>query len=222
MVVLGLGQIIARCMSPLSAQVLGGVNNGEEDSAAARKAASNMTLGNICLLVNTLAMACYYIQAKRLVAKYAPVQVAAWAYLVAATMMGSAALAFTTRADWNFPNALIMPLLYWITVCSIFGYYVVTWAMRHLPASQVAAFQCLQPFLGSLLAFAVLHEKLSWWDLGAVGVVAGLFLVSMDTKREAQVRSAVSRLRMMMTSRSSSSIILPRDSSPLIKVQAIA
>jgi drug/metabolite transporter (DMT)-like permease len=47
---------------------------------------------------------------------------------------------------------------------------------------QVAAFQCLQPFMGTLLAFLVLGEQPSAWDLGAIGVVAGLILVVRDPK----------------------------------------
>ena len=45
---------------------------------------------------------------------------------------------------------------------------------------QVASFQCLQPFVGTLLAFAVLGEEPSVWDLGAVGVLVGLVLVVSD------------------------------------------
>lgn len=149
-------------------------------------------VGNFCLVVNAMAMAAYYILAKKLVARYSPIQVAAWAYMVAASLMGCAALIFTTHSDWNFPHALVLPLLYWIFVCSVGGYFVVTWAMKHLPASQVAAFQCLQPFLGSILAFLVLQEQLSWWDLGAIGVVAGLFLVTLETKYEALSKASLS------------------------------
>lgn len=47
---------------------------------------------------------------------------------------------------------------------------------------QVAAFQCLQPFIGTLLAFLVLRERPSAWDLGALPIVAGLVLVSTDRK----------------------------------------
>ena len=47
-------------------------------------------------------------------------------------------------------------------------------------AMQVAAFQCLQPFVGSVLAFAVLGEEPSIWDLGAIGVIFGLILVAKD------------------------------------------
>lgn len=53
--------------------------------------------------------------------------------------MSLAAAAFTTPADWHFPRAMVAPLIYWIIVCSVAGYYAVTWAMRHLPASQVCA-----------------------------------------------------------------------------------
>ena len=51
---------------------------------------------------------------------------------------------------------------------------------------QVAAFQCLQPFMGTLLAFLVLGEQPSVWDLGAVGVVAGLVLVVREPKGDTQ------------------------------------
>jgi len=51
--------------------------------------------------------------------------------------MAIAALTYTTAADWHFPHAMILPLIYWVLVCSVAGYYAVTWAMRHLPASQV-------------------------------------------------------------------------------------
>jgi len=169
--------------------VLGSVPSASNTAGNLEDARQNVYLGNFCLLTNTIAMACYYILAKKLVARYSPIQVAAWAYMVAASLMGIAALVFTSHKDWMFPHVLILPLLYWVFVCSVGGYLIVTWAMKHLPASQVAAFQCLQPFLGSLLAFLVLREHLSWWDLGAIGVVAGLMLVSVDAKYETMMAS---------------------------------
>ena len=53
---------------------------------------------------------------------------------------------------------------------------------RHLSDLQVASFQCLQPFVGTLLAFAILGEQPSVWDLGAIGVIAGLVTVAYDRK----------------------------------------
>lgn len=66
---------------------------------------------------------------------------------------------------------------------------------------QVASFQCLQPFVGTLLAFLVLGEEPSIWDLGAVGVVAGLVLVAFDRKDESAPFSnlVVSRMKKIMS-----------------------
>jgi hypothetical protein len=52
--------------------------------------------------------------------------------------MGMTAMVFTTEKDWHFPRALVVPLIYWILVCSVGGYFIVTWAIRHLPASQAS------------------------------------------------------------------------------------
>ena len=59
---------------------------------------------------------------------------------------------------------------------------------------QVAAFQCLQPFMGTVLAFLILGEQPSIWDLGAIGVVAGLVLVVREPKGEATGSPFTSRV----------------------------
>ena len=56
-----------------------------------------------------------------------------------------------------------------------------------------AAFQCLQPFVGTILAFAILGEEPSLWDLGAVGVIAGLITVAYD--RKDQSHPIINRMR---------------------------
>ena len=96
-----------------------------------------LMLGNMCLLANTAAMAVYFITAKQLVAKYPPMCVAAWAYVTAAVCMGASAATFVDQNHWQMPSIMWGPLAYWIVVCSIIGYYVVTWATQYLPASQV-------------------------------------------------------------------------------------
>lgn len=156
--------------------VVGGSQGSHHSSAES----THMVLGNLCLLGNTLAMAVYYLSAKQLVQRYSAMCVAAWAYITAAACMGLTAALFVPLPLWTVPSALFGPLAYWVIICSVLGYYVVTWAMQHLAASQVAAFQCVQPFFGTLLAFLVLGEEPSLWDLGAVGVIGGLALVSLD------------------------------------------
>ena len=63
-----------------------------------------LLLGNVCLLLNTLAMAVYYLCVKQLVQKYPALCVAAWAYIVAALCMGlTAAFAIPTAAFQVLP-----------------------------------------------------------------------------------------------------------------------
>lgn len=192
---IGLAVVGAICM------VAGGAASASRAPGVTEAQADNMLLGDMCLLVNTVAMAVYYILSKQMVSRYPPICVAAWAYLVAASCMGLAAALFTDEADWHFPRSMVLPLIYWIFVCSVAGYYLVTWAMRHLPASQVAAFQCLQPFIGTLLAFLVLNESPTAWDLGAVGIVAGLVMVSTE-KKDLDTQAVLARIKRLLTQKS--------------------
>lgn len=114
-------------------QVIGGVSGQHQSKADGHR----LMLGNLSLLANTAAMAVYFITAKQLVVKYPPMCVAAWAYVTAAVCMGCSAAAFVDRDHWQMPSVMWGPLAYWILVCSVIGYYVVTWATQYLPASQV-------------------------------------------------------------------------------------
>ena len=78
-----------------------------------------------------------------------------------------------------------------ICVASILGYYLLTWATSVLPASQVASFQALQPLMGTVLSFLFLGERPTAWDLGGIGVISGLVLVTHDA-RDSQKQREVS------------------------------
>jgi len=186
---------------------ISGVGDNTGNADAATVTAGNQMMGDACILVNAIAMAVYYLLAKSLVQKYSAIHVAAWAYAFAATMMGLAALVWTVPGDWMFPKSMVAPLIYWIFICSVGGSLVgiirtgtthsttrlltrplhahtrthtqvVTYAMNHLPASQVASFQCLQPFVGAILAVTVLGEHVNKYDLGGLGIVVGLLMVT--------------------------------------------
>ena len=75
------------------------------------------------------------------------------------------------------------------------GYCILTWATSRIPASHVAAMQCLQPFAGTFLGWAVLEEGISWWDLGAVAILAGLACVVSDKTEPGQKAAAAAAQR---------------------------
>ena len=146
-------------------QVAGGVSGQHQTAAEGHK----MLMGNACLLANTLAMAIYFITAKQLVLKYPPMCVAAWAYITAAVCMGAAAAAFVEQKDWQLPSIMLGPLAYWVVVCSVIGYYVVTWATQYLPASQAR-------ILLQHLALSVLFDYCCWPSVLPAAFAAQLFL----------------------------------------------
>lgn len=55
-------------------------------------------------------------------------------------------------------------------------------------ASQVASFQALQPLMGTVLSFLFLGERPTAWDLGGIGVISGLALVTRDAKDSGKQR----------------------------------
>lgn len=73
---IGLAVAGAICM------VAGGAASASHAPGVTEAQADNMLLGDFCLLINTLAMAVYYVVSKQMVARYPPICVAAWAYLV--------------------------------------------------------------------------------------------------------------------------------------------
>lgn len=165
---IGLAAAGALCMVSGPAHAAGPV--------AARAAAS----GKAALAAGTVAMALFYRTTARLVRVYPPLCVAGWAYVPAAAAMGLAALASAPASAWTLAPPLRGPLLFWVAACSCYGYGATAAAARVLPASHVAAFTCLQPFLGTAGAALFLGEAVTPRDAGALGVLAGLALVARD------------------------------------------
>ena len=79
---IGLAVAGAVCM------VMGGAASASHGPGVTAEAASNMLLGDFCLLVNTAAMAVYYLLSKQMVQRYPAICVAAWAYLVGESRAG--------------------------------------------------------------------------------------------------------------------------------------
>lgn len=100
---------------------------------------SQVVVGNILLFLNTIAMALYYVFAKPVLGNYPPITVAAWGYMIAASIMGITAVFYNQffQLEWYLPQDAFGPLMYWILICSVCGYYIIAWAIANLPSTQV-------------------------------------------------------------------------------------
>lgn len=163
--------------------------------------------GNCFFFVNCLATSLYVIRSKPLLRRFPALAVTAWSYMVAALFMAVTAVALnSSRAAldflckdcggdaWRVPEAALLALAYWILFQSVGAYALMTWGNVHASASLVSAYTVLQPVTSSLLTALILASGayrncaraddddacLSMpgvGDLGAIGVVIGLYLV---------------------------------------------
>jgi len=144
------------------------------------------TIGMFVLLGNTLLMSTYYILQKPLLAKYPPITVTGWAYIVASMAMGCTSMYYIHEpSSFIISKQVIWPLAYAVGIQTIFGYCCVSWANQHAPASLVAIYNCIQPIVALILARLFFDEVFIWNDgAGMVLVVAGLVLVTWARARE--------------------------------------
>ena len=128
-------------------------------------------------MLNTIATSWFYILTARLAARYSATVINGWAYLFATGFLGVTGLSLVPPGPrWVLPRTALLPLSWWVLVCSCVGYATIVWAQRHLAPSVVSSFPCLQPFI-SFLAGAAMGERVEPKDLGAVGIILGLVLV---------------------------------------------
>lgn len=120
-------------------KVVGGLDLSDNMFNNTHELDPNILIGNFLLFFNTIMVAIYYIYAKPILTNYPPMLVTAWAYVSAAFFMGITACLknYNHRNNWILPANAIGPLLFWIFICSVIGYYVIFWSITILPSSQV-------------------------------------------------------------------------------------
>jgi drug/metabolite transporter (DMT)-like permease len=105
--------------------------------------------------------------------RYEPVTTAVWGFGLASVFW------LITQPVWSFPlHPLSTPrnlafALYIVIGGTLVPFACMITAVRHLPASRAAVVATLEPVLGALLAWPILHQALS-----AVQIVGGLVVVA--------------------------------------------
>eukprot|EP00216_Chloropicon_sp_CCMP2111_P003634 CAMPEP_0198242570 /NCGR_PEP_ID=MMETSP1446-20131203/17728_1 /TAXON_ID=1461542 ORGANISM="Unidentified sp, Strain CCMP2111" /NCGR_SAMPLE_ID=MMETSP1446 /ASSEMBLY_ACC=CAM_ASM_001112 /LENGTH=327 /DNA_ID=CAMNT_0043926091 /DNA_START=265 /DNA_END=1244 /DNA_ORIENTATION=+ len=140
-------------------------------------------LGDVCLVANCAAMAVCYILVKALVSSYSPVVVIAYTYASAVVpLVLTTPFFIKSNDDWVVPKLALPTLAFLVLVVSVLGYSTISWSSKHLDSSQVSAFTCLQPLVGSIGAAAFLKEEANVQKIvGGVLITLGL-LVSVVEK----------------------------------------
>ena len=90
------------------------------------------------------------------------------------------------------PVSAVLPLLYWILFNSVAAYLLMTWANKYADASKTLGYTALQPLTSAIVSWVVITAAPGQFpslkepgenSLGAIGILAGLFLMIYDSKK---------------------------------------
>eukprot|EP00128_Syssomonas_multiformis_P012918 Colp12_sorted_trinity150504_noHs@7281 len=153
--------------------------------------ASNTVLGNIFLILNCVSFSLYALLQKRILERYPPFTVAAWAYLIGTGLLVLTMADITDGDRWHIPLEALYALAYAGCLSSALAMAMLTWANRRTSPTFVTAFWPAQVVATALLSAVFLDYRLAASDaIGAALVVAGLFLVLYARYRQSKETSA--------------------------------
>jgi drug/metabolite transporter (DMT)-like permease len=134
--------------------------------------------GDLLVLLGGITLAAMTAAGKRYRPRSGGIALNAFAY-VGGTIVLAPALWWFSR-DFDFSRvspAAWTAVLYMALFSSIGGYVIFYYALQHIPASRIAAFQYLQPVFASVMAMVLLGESLTAPAVAAGGMIfAGVYV----------------------------------------------
>lgn len=147
---------------------------------AADAAHPHRALGDLMILANALFFAGFLVFGKPMMDRYDPLSVTAWMFALGAVVALPAGLltGMPSQLARLRPEPLAW-LAFIVVGPSVLTYLLNARALRHVPASTVAAFTYIQPIFAAVAAYLVLGQGLELRILPAAALVfAGLWLVA--------------------------------------------
>jgi len=138
-------------------------------------------LGSLILLATPILWAIYSLFGKKVMEKYDPFLVVAYV-----TLIGGLCLTPFSLAENSFHQIFTLSLNAWLAIlflsltCSLLGYYVWFYVMKHVGAAVTSSFLFAEPLVTVLFAVAFIGEKISPFILiGGFLIFTGVYLVTM-------------------------------------------
>ena len=137
-------------------------------------------VGNLLVMCSSLAYSLYLVLARPLFARYGALPVTAWAFLLAMPTILPWSWPALQSVAWSvLPGTIWLALAWIVATASLAAYALNAYALRHVPASTVAAFVYLQPLITGVTQGRVLGARPGWQVLVAAGVIfVGVALVT--------------------------------------------
>jgi drug/metabolite transporter (DMT)-like permease len=137
-------------------------------------------LGSLILLFTPVLWAIYSIVGKKIMDRYSPFIVVAYV-----NVLGGLCLIPFSLAENSFFQIFAIGLYSWLAIlflavtCSLLGYYIWFYVMKHVEAAITSSFLFAEPLVTVLFAFMFVGEELSTFILaGGVLIFVGVYLVA--------------------------------------------
>lgn len=135
---------------------------------------SGNVIGNSMILMNCLSYGLYLAYAKRWMQRFGPIRFLRITFVYAAIITTPITLRNTLALDYaGVPMTAWISLIAVVIGPTVVAYLLNAWALTHSESSLVAAYTYLQPLFASLLAIALLGER-----VGIKAVIAGALIVA--------------------------------------------
>lgn len=153
---------------------------------------SNDLLGIALAILSVLTWVVYLLITRKVSQKYSAVTQMKWVFLVSSVAVLPFAVGdipqtrlltdFSSSMDWFYGASA---MFFIVAFATVWGYFMIPYAMQSLKATTVSIYTNLQPVVASLVAIAVGQDVLTWdKPVAAVLVLLGVFLVTGWTARK--------------------------------------
>ena len=146
---------------------------------------SNVSLGNLLVLINAISYGYYLVIVKKLMDKYNAFTFVKWIYLFGFLMVIPFGLSQFQLVEWAIlPTDIFWKIGFVVVFSTFFTYLLNLLSMRELKPTLVAVFIYLQPLFATVFAISLGKDELSWVKISsAILIFTGVYLVT-DKKSE--------------------------------------
>lgn len=145
-----------------------------------RQDAPNIPLGNLLFIVNAFSFGIYLILVKPLAAKYHPITLMKWLFLIALIVNFPITISEFTEVKWQqLPSPAIWSLVFVVLGTTFSTYLLNIFAIKQLSPSTLSSFIYLQPLIAIIFAIIMGTDNLNLLKVAAGSLVfVGVYLVT--------------------------------------------
>jgi drug/metabolite transporter (DMT)-like permease len=129
-------------------------------------------LGDLVLMVEVVVFAYYTILMKEVVDQYDVVTLNTVVFGLGALLMIPFGARAVLHVNWSqVPVRALLGLGFMTFISCVIGYLLFAYALKGLTASRVAAFNYIEPVMGTALGVWLLHDKVGLWGIFGGGLI---------------------------------------------------